>query len=120
MYVPCRLLGDGVELSFYLESYEKSRERGPFNQRLYARRNLPGELLVLLGNTRFSKTKAGLASRVLSREEVCLSLRTEIGLSAALVDAWVGSGALDASFEPPSGPKPPPITRLPPSKRPVA
>ena len=117
MYLPCRLLVDRVSHAFYLDGYTASRERSPFNQRLYARRNYPGELIVLLGATRFSKTAGGLKSHDLSREKVCQALREDIALSDAVIDEWVRSGSLDASFEPPSGPKPPPITRQPPSQR---
>jgi N-hydroxyarylamine O-acetyltransferase len=117
LYVPCRLQRGSVEHGDYLAGYEASRERSPFNHRLYARRNRPGELLVLVGNMRFSRTRAGLESRSLSREEVCDSLRTDIGLSEVLVDRWVAAGALEASFEPPSGPKPPHPLGLPPSLR---
>lgn len=116
-YLPCRLHVDPVDESDYLEAYEKSRERSPFNQRLYARRNLSDEVLVLVGNTRWSKTRGGLQNRDLTREEVLNALRADIGLSAALVDQWVRSGALEASFEPPAGPKPPRIARRPPSRR---
>jgi quercetin 2,3-dioxygenase len=116
-YLPCRLFEDPVDHDRYRAGYELSRERGAFNQRLYARRNRPGEVVVLLGNTRFTKSAVGLASRELSPEELTEALRSEIGVSGALHDEWVRSGALDASFEPPNGPKPPPDARKPPSKR---
>jgi len=62
VHLPCRLLVDPADHALYFDGYERSRERSPFNQRLYARRNLPGELLVLLGRTRFSRTERGLES----------------------------------------------------------
>lgn len=40
-YLPCRLLVDPADEALYRSSYEASRERTPFNQRLYARRNRP-------------------------------------------------------------------------------
>lgn len=113
----CRLRTDEVSHALYLASYEASRDRSPFNQRLYARRNRPGELLMLVGNTRFSKTTAGTSSRDLSPSEVKDALREDIGISESLIDRWVRSGSLDASFEPPSGPKPPSTERQPPSRR---
>lgn len=116
-YLPCRLFPDGVSHAFYLAQYEESRAQSVFNQSLYARRNLPGEMLVLLGNTRFSKTAQGVEGRVLSPDELCEALRRDIGLSTNLIDEWARSGSLAASFEPPSGTKPPPITRFPPSLR---
>ena len=45
------------------------------------------------------------------------ALRNDIGLSKAIIDEWVRSGSLAASFEPPWDPKPPPIARKPPSQR---
>ncbi len=114
---PCRLKPEPVDHAFYLAAYEASRERGPFNQRLYARRNRPGGVTVLVGNTRHSKTTGARESRDLSGEELCEALRFELGISGDALDRWKQSGALDASFEPPAGPKPPPVTRLPPSRR---
>lgn len=116
-YLPCRLIEDGVSRAYYVARYEDSRASSPFNKRLYARRNRPGELLVLLGRTRFSKTVEGVESRDLSPDEVCEALRDDIGLSEDIIGDWVRSGSLTASFEPPSGPKPPPVTRKPPSQR---
>lgn len=115
-YLPCRLLAEPVDHAYYLAAYEGSREASPFNQRLYARRNRPGEVLVLLGRTRFSKTADGLEARDLSPDEVKQALREDIGISQDLVEQWVRAGGLKASFETPQGPKPPPIQR-PPSKR---
>jgi arylamine N-acetyltransferase len=116
-YLPCRLLMDPAPFQEYLDGYERSRERSPFNQRLYARRNRPGELVMLIGRTRFSRRKAGVTSRDLTAHELRQAMREEIGLSEALVDRWVACGALEASFELPAGPPPPPETRLPPSTR---
>lgn len=116
-YMPCRLLLDPAPYHEYFDGYERSRGRSPFNQRLYARINRPGELIILLGRTRFSRTAAGITSRDLEANELLQSLRKEIALSGALVDEWVACGALEASFEPPAGPPPLPETRLPPSMR---
>ena len=116
-YLPCRLLVDPASPELYLSSYDASRKQSPFNERLYARRNRPSEMLVLLGNTRILKTASGITKSELSREELCQALREEIGLSEFLIKEWVASGSLDASFAAPTGPKPPPITRKPPSQR---
>ncbi|MDX2030504.1 MAG: hypothetical protein SF339_07535 [Blastocatellia bacterium] len=115
----CRLIEDPVTHAFYLAKYESSRAQSPFNHRLHARRNRPGEMLGLLGNTRVSKTAAGVEVRDLSPEEVLQSLREEIGLSPALLDAWVRAGGLTATFEEPAEPPPPmpPPSRKPPSQR---
>lgn len=114
---PCRLQPEPVDRAFYLASYEASRERSPFNQRLYARRNHPGEVRVLFGNTRFVKSASGVDRRDLSRDELCCALRDDIGISDAMIQIWTRAGGLDASFESPAGPKPPAPTRLPPSRR---
>ena len=116
-YIPCRLLADPVDYAYYLAGYERSRAQGPFNQRLFARHNRPGEVLVLLGHTRFSKTADGLQGRDLSPEEVIEALHEDIGISQELVEQWVRAGGLKATFESPPGPKPPPIMQKPPSKR---
>ncbi len=116
-YFYCRMKGDPVEFSLFDERYEASREKSIFNQRLYARRNYPGELIILWGNTRFSKTVNGTDRRDLSRDELCNALKTDIGISESLINDWIASGSLDASFEPPSGPPTPPSDMKPPSKR---
>ena len=116
-YFYCRIIGDPVEFSLFDERYEASREQSIFNQRLYARRNYPGELIILWGNTRFSKTVKGIERRDLSRDEVCKALGRDIGISDSLINEWVDSGSLNASFEPPSGQPPPPFTGKPPSQR---
>lgn len=116
-YLPCRLSREAVDHARCVASYEASRQLSPFNQRLYARRNRPGELVVLLGPTRFSRTREGIESRDLSPDGVRDALCDDIGVSPQLVDAWVAAGALEASFEPPTGPRPPPVTAVPPSLR---
>lgn len=114
---PCRLQPDAVDHAFYSKGYEASRERGPFNQRLYARRNHPGEVRVLFGNLRISTTAAGVVSKALDRDEICRALADDIGVSRDMIERWKSSGSLEASFEPPAGPKPPPAARRPPSQR---
>jgi arylamine N-acetyltransferase len=119
-YLPCRLFAEPVGHTEFLQRYEDSRARSPFNQRLYARINRPGELLLLVGNTRWSRTATSLDRRELSAEELRQALLRDIGLSEGLIEEWARSGALQASFEPPAGPKPPAVTGVPPSPRPSA
>jgi N-hydroxyarylamine O-acetyltransferase len=116
-YLPCRLLNDEANHAFYAARYELSRERSPFNQRVYARRNYPGRFVVISGNTRHVRTEAGTIRQELSPEALCAALVEEIGLSAECIRAWADSGALADSFAPPSGPKPPPLLAVPPSQR---
>ncbi len=113
--IPCRLQPEPISHSFHLESYERSREKSAFNRRLYARRNHPGEKRVVVGNKRVSKTASGMDVRELTREELCLALRDEIGIHESLIEEWVGCGGLDLAFEEP--PPPPPVERKPPSQR---
>lgn len=115
--IPCRMLVDPATHAFYAERYEASRTRSPFNDRLYAKRNAPDEKLVLIGNLRVSKTVEGVSTEVLDASQLCESLREEIGISGALIDQWKQSGALEASFNPPSGLPAAPITLQQPSLR---
>ena len=116
-YFYCRMISDPVEFSLFDERYEASREQSIFNQRLYARRNYPGELIILWGNVRFSKTVKGIEHRELSRDEVCKALGRDIGISDNLINEWVHSGSLNASFEPLTGAPPTSLVRKPPSQR---
>ena len=115
--IPCRLLVDPTDHDFYVERYEASRIRSPFNQRLYARRNRVGERIVLDGNTWHVKSAGGLETRILDRSELLACLINEFGISRTLVSQANTSGALDASFEPPPSPPIPYLTREQPSRR---
>ena len=117
-YLPCRLLVDPASSQSYLDAYERSRERSPFNQQLYARRNRSGALVMLVGCTRYRRTAAGVESQDLREDALRQSLREEIGISALMLDRLAESGALAASLEPmpqdsPRGPH----HGLPPSRR---
>lgn len=115
--IPCRMLVDPATHAFYAERYEASRTRSPFNDRLYAKRNFPDEKLVLIGNSRVSKTADGMTTQALNATQLCESLRDEIGISGTLIEEWKRSGALEASFNPPSGPPLATTTLEPPSRR---
>jgi N-hydroxyarylamine O-acetyltransferase len=115
--VPCRLLVDEATHATYSHRYEASRTRSPFNERLFATRNLVGQRLVLTANTRILKTPAGVQTKALSRSRVCESLRNEFGVSGAFIDRWIACGALDASFAPAMAPPPHSIPNDPPSRR---
>ena len=110
-------MAEPVDHPYYRAAYERSRERSPFNQRLYVRINRSGEMLVLLNHTRYSKTAAGVTSVDLSPKELCGFLRHELRFSGDLLDAWIQSGSLEESLQPPSDPKPPPVIQSPPSQR---
>lgn len=116
-HIPCRLLVDPATHAFYVQRWEASRDRSPFNQRLYVRRNTGTDLLVLTATTRIRKTPSGTQTDELDASQICESLRDEFGISGAMLDRFRDSGALDASFEPASGPTPTPITQKPPSRR---
>ena len=113
---PCRLMLDPVDHPFYLERYEISRTRGPFNHHLSVRCNRGDVRTVLQGHTRHRQTSNGLLSQDLTPDELCAALRDEVGMSRDVVNRWVECGALDAAFEPALVP-PAPIAGHPPSRR---
>jgi len=117
-YLPCRVFSNAVTHAYYVERYEATRESSPFNQRLFARRNRDGEMLVLSGNERFTKSSArGIEGRALSSDELLDSLRREFGLAESILERWTAAGGLAAAFEEYTGSFFPPITRKPPSLR---
>ncbi len=113
----CRINSSPVDFQVFDQGYEASRGKSIFNQRVYARRNFPGKLIRIWGNTFVSKTVDGIEYRELSRDEVCEALKSDIGISESLINKWINAGCLEASFEKPSGPPPPPVTLKPPSQR---
>ena len=115
-YFPCRLLVDPVDHAFYLERYEISRTRGPFNHHLSVRYNRDGARTVLQGHTRHRRTANGLHSDELSPDELCRVLRDDVGMSSEMVRRWADCGALAAAYEPPLNP-PGPLVSRPPSRR---
>lgn len=115
--LPCRLFPEPVGREVFLAGHAASAGRSPFNQRLYVRRNRPGEMLVIVGHTRFVRTPWGLSVCELTAGALLDTLRGDAGLSEALVDRWVRAGGLDRSFAPVEGPPPPAVTGVPPSRR---
>ena len=80
-------------------AYEASRDFGPFNHRLYALKNHPGEVRQLIGGKRCVKTQDGFSEQELSTDEIKEALQTDIYLSEALVQQWAASSALEASIK---------------------
>ncbi|MGE3109931.1 MAG: hypothetical protein AB7G11_03965 [Phycisphaerales bacterium] len=117
--MPCRLLADHVGEPLFRERYEASRSVGPFNHRLYARRNFDGEMLVIVGSDLFSRTAGRVDRATLSREQLLSTLRDRFGYSPAVISRWASCGGLDACFEPSAAPPGPPPRQfgLPPSRR---
>lgn len=118
-YLPCRILVDPATYREYWEGYDRSRQRSPFNDVLYARRNRPGALIILVGRTRYLRTHEGIERRDLTTREVAQSLRDDIGLSGHMIDRWIESGCQDQpsarSEEPPGASRHRPAE--PPSRR---
>lgn len=114
--IPCRLLVDPTDHAYYVERFEASRTRSPFNAHLYIRRNRRAERLVINAKTRILKTTEGTEKRDLSGEALCDSLVSEFAISEELVSKWRDCGGLEASLAP-EGPPPAPITLVPPSQR---
>lgn len=116
-WIPCPILVDPATTDFYEFRWQASRHRGAFNERIYARRNRPGEMLIISANRRYSRTKHGLDVRELSAGDLCDSLRNEIGISGEYITQLLSSGIIDASMRPSTAEPPPPITGRPPSQR---
>jgi N-hydroxyarylamine O-acetyltransferase len=106
-YVPCRLRLDPVNYNYYHERYEHfSRGFSPFNTKLYVRKGGPEGAVVIAGGNEFTKTPDGMAVRPFDPEELTARLKSDLGLSDALVDRWVSSGCLESSLdESDGGPK---------------
>jgi N-hydroxyarylamine O-acetyltransferase len=115
-FIPCRLLPHDVEYDFYLERYEASRTKSPFNERIYVRRNFPESILVITGNRHFVKSANGVEATVLTEPQLEERLAEEAGFSPRIIDRLRACGAIKASMIPPDGP-PPPIPGVRPSKR---
>ena len=88
-----------MDYDFYMGAYEASRDFGPFNHRLYALKNHPGEVRQLIGGKRCVKTQDGFSEQKLSADEIKEALQTDIYLSEAMVQQWAASGALEASIK---------------------
>jgi arylamine N-acetyltransferase len=97
-FIPCRLRDDPVDLDFYQERYERSREFSPFNERLYFRMVTPDGLVVILGNTMFRRVGDDLEVRELSSDELRKALHEIGGVSKEFVDRWAEAGGLVASM----------------------
>ena len=115
-FIPCRLLPHDVDYEFYLERFEASRTKSPFNERIYVRRNFPDSILVITGNRHFVKTMNGVEACLLAESELEERLESEAGFSSHIIDKLRDCGAIKASMIPPDSP-PPPIPGVRPSKR---
>ena len=115
-FIPCRLLPQEVDYNFYLERYEASRTKSPFNQRIYVRRNFPDSVLVITGNRHFVKSSYGVKAILLDETELEERLAAEAGFSGHIIDELRSCGAIEASMIPPDLP-PPPIPGIRPSNR---
>ncbi|MCC6201507.1 MAG: hypothetical protein IT494_00705 [Gammaproteobacteria bacterium] len=117
-YTCCRLNTQRVSHAQFLANYEVSRERSPFNTRLYARRNRPEALVLLSGSQRYVKTASGVTRQELAPEELVQALRDEIGIAPAVVAAWVAAGGLESSYRPQHNPAAPAPSEPPSRRRP--
>ncbi len=115
-WLPCRFLVDPDSHAAHVERYAASRSQGAFNQRLYLRRNRPGEQMMLAGPSLTVRSASGIVQRTLSPGELVELLHDECGMSDALLTRFIECGALTESFAPMDTP-PPPLSSLPPSLR---
>ena len=84
--MPCRLMQDPVDQTFYLERYEISRGYSVFNTALYARKNFPGKLVSYVGNKRHEKTPSGVTTTELTAPQLRTALVDEMGYSPRIVE----------------------------------
>lgn len=116
-YMPCRIFPTEVPYDYFAEHFEATRERSPFNTRLYVGRNREHEKVIVIGNMRHVISSQGIRSDALSRDEFVDVLRADFGLSENVLQRWVAAGGLDLAFEEYTGPSFPPQERRPPSRR---
>jgi N-hydroxyarylamine O-acetyltransferase len=116
-YMPCRIFPAKVPYGYFVERFEATRERSPFNTRLYVGRNGDREKIIVIGNVRHVISSQGIQSRELSRAEFMDVLRADFGLSENILKRWVAAGGLDLALEEYTGPSFPPQERKPPSRR---
>jgi arylamine N-acetyltransferase len=119
-WIPCRMLVDPATPEFYETRWQASKARSPFNERVYARHNRPGEMVIISANRRFAKTKYGVDAQELDASDLCDCLRNEVGISGEYITALLTSGIIERSMQPSSADPPPPITVKRPSQRAVA
>ncbi|MEZ6183513.1 MAG: hypothetical protein R3F62_00710 [Planctomycetota bacterium] len=94
---PCRLLERAAGFAAYAQGYEASRSSGPFNDRLYFRRNLPDRVVVLRGRVKTILDDRGVSAWELDEAELRKTLG-RFGVSQELLEAFVASGALAATL----------------------
>jgi N-hydroxyarylamine O-acetyltransferase len=116
-YMPCRIFPVEVPFTYFVERFEATRERSPFNSRLYVGRNREHEKVIVIGNMRHVVSSRGIESRELSRAEFVGVLRADFHLSENVLQRWVAAGGLELAFEEYTGPSFPPQERKPPSRR---
>ena len=74
-----------ADLSHMLAGYEGSRVNSRFNDRVFARRNIPGGVVSITRGARHVRTAAGLTHRDLSPDEQATALVEEFGYSEEIV-----------------------------------
>jgi arylamine N-acetyltransferase len=90
----CRMLEDPVGHPFYLERYEISRRLSPFNNALYARRNVKDGRVTVAGATRFTTRADGSSEQAeLAPGDLAETLVDQIGLSPGIVARLLASPA---------------------------
>jgi len=115
-YMPCRIFPAEVPYEYFVERFEATRERSPFNSRLYVGRNREREKVIVIGNMRHVVSARGIESRELSREEFTGVLQADFQLSESVLQRWGAAGGLDLAFGEYTGPSFPPQERKPPSR----
>lgn len=99
-FIACGLRDDPVDLTFYHERYERSRDFSPFNERLYLRKVTADGLVVILGHTMFRRVGDDLDVREFTADELLTALHEIGGVTEKFIMRWADAGGLDASMNP--------------------
>ncbi|HZH99400.1 MAG TPA: arylamine N-acetyltransferase [Fimbriimonadaceae bacterium] len=111
-----KLLERDVTEDLYRSNYERSRGMGPFNAKIYSRKNREDRMVVLWGNRRFVRDADGVQVEELDGEGLKEALRQQ-GYSEWIIGELERCGAIAAALEAETLGAGPRMERIRPSQR---